>query len=48
LKRKLEKQKKIDLYGAADEILLEEVRQYKVKNRLVLGKFYQESFYSVK
>ncbi|XP_048583157.1 E3 ubiquitin-protein ligase BRE1B isoform X2 [Nematostella vectensis] len=31
LKRKLEKQKKIDLYGAADEVLLEEVRQYKAR-----------------
>lgn len=31
LKRRLEKEKKNVLYGAADEILLEEIKQYKVK-----------------
>lgn len=30
LKRRLEKEKKNVLYGAADEILLEEIKQYKV------------------
>ena len=27
----MEKQKKMDVYGAADEVLLEEIRQYKAK-----------------
>ncbi|XP_028400648.1 E3 ubiquitin-protein ligase BRE1B-like [Dendronephthya gigantea] len=30
-KRKLEKQKKMDVYGTADEILLEEIKEYKAR-----------------
>mgnify|MGYP002803978355 CR=1 FL=1 len=30
-KRKLEKQKKMDIYGTADEILLEEIKEYKAR-----------------
>ena len=39
LKRKLDKQKKIDLYGAADEVLLEEIKQYKVSIAQYLLRF---------
>lgn len=33
LRRKLEKQKKVEMYTDADEILQEEINQYKVKER---------------
>ena len=34
LRRKLEKQKKVEVYTDADEILQEEINQYKVRVRI--------------
>lgn len=34
LRRKLEKQKKVEMYTDADEILQEEINQYKVRENL--------------
>lgn len=33
MRRKLEKQKKVEVYSDADEILQEEINQYKVRKR---------------
>lgn len=37
LRRKLEKQKKVEVYTDADEILQEEINQYKVRGRVLSG-----------
>lgn len=43
LRRKLEKQKKVEVYTDADEILQEEINQYKVKTGFLEHIFYGDN-----